>query len=265
MAIAVAGHASGWPIPRGGSQKIADSLAGYFRSLGGEIVPSHKVTELPQSPLVMCDISPHQLLALASGKLPASYGRSLEAFRYGPGVFKLDWALEAPVPWRAPECARAGTIHLGGTFDEIAMWERSFTGAPFVLAAQPSLFDSSRAPRDRHTLWAYCHVPGGSGVDMTAAIEAQVERFAPGFRSRILARAVESPADLEHGDANLIGGAVTGGMNDLRQTFFRPTPGLYRTPLRGVFLCSASTPPGGGVHGMCGFHAARWALRSVRG
>ncbi len=251
MALAVAGHGTGWPIPRGGSQKIADALAGYFRSLGGEVVTSHAVMRLPDAPIVMCDVTPRQLIAMAGERLPAAYRRALEAYRYGPGVFKVDWALDAPVPWRAAECARAGTVHLGGTFDEIAQWERSYQGAPFMLVAQPSLFDESRAPAGMHTLWAYCHVPNSSTVDMTDTMEKQIERFAPGFRARILARSVESTADLERRNANLIGGDITGGANDLRQVIFRPTPSLYRTPLRGVFLCSAATPPGGGVHGMC--------------
>jgi phytoene dehydrogenase-like protein len=263
MALAVAGHGAGWPIPRGGSQRIADALAGYFRSLGGEIVTSQRVAELPDAPLTMCDVSPRQLLALAGARLPAGYRRSLEAYRYGPGVFKLDWALDAPVPWRAAECARAATVHLGGTFDEIAQYERTHRGAPFVLAVQSSLFDASRAPAGKHTLWAYCHVPNGSTEDMTQAIESQIERFAPGFRSRILARTAQTPAEIELHNANLIGGDITAGANDLRQTIFRPTPSLYRTPLAGVYLCSASTPPGGGVHGMCGYHAARMALKSA--
>jgi phytoene dehydrogenase-like protein len=264
VALAVAGHGSGWPIPRGGSQKIADALAGYFRSLGGTVVTSHAVARLPEAPLVMCDITPRQLIALGGERLPAGYRRALEAYRYGPGVFKVDWALDAPVPWHAAECARAGTVHLGGTFDEIAQWESSYQSAPFVLAAQPSLFDRSRAPAGKHTFWAYCHVPNGSTADMTDAIEAQIERFAPGFRARILARSVESPADIERRNANLIGGDITAGANDLRQVIFRPTPSLYKTPLRGVFLCSAATPPGGGVHGMCGYHAAQAALRQAR-
>jgi phytoene dehydrogenase-like protein len=264
VALAVAGHGSGWPIARGGSQRIADALADYFRSLGGEIVPSHTVTSLPEAPFVMCDVTPRQLIAMAGERLPAGYRRALEAYRYGPGVFKVDWALDAPVPWRAAECARAGTVHLGGTFDEIAQWERSYQGAPFILVAQQSLFDETRAPAGKHTLWAYCHVPNGSTMDMTTAIELQIERFAPGFRSRILARSGESPADIERRNPNLIGGDITAGANDLRQVIFRPTPSLYRTPLRGVFLCSAATPPGGGVHGMCGYHAARAALRQAR-
>jgi phytoene dehydrogenase-like protein len=265
MALAVAAHGSGWPFPRGGSQKITDSLAGYFRSLGGEIVTSHRITELPGAPIVMCDITPKQLLEIAGTRLPEGYRRALERYRYGPAVFKVDWALDAPVPWRAKECARAATVHLGGTLDEIARWESRYQGAPFMLVAQPSLFDDSRAPAGKHTLWAYCHVPNGSSMDMTAAIEAQIERYAPGFRNRILARSVEAPARIEAHNANMIGGSIMAGDNDLRQFIIRPTPSLYATPLRGVYLCSAATPPGASVHGMCGYHAVQLALKRVRG
>ena len=263
MIFGVTGHSSGWPIPRSGSQKIADALAAYLRTLGGEIVTSHSVSELPEAPIVMCDITPRQLVQMAGLRLPPAYRRTLGDFVYGPGVFKVDWALDAPVPWRAKECLRAGTVHIGGTFDEIAEWERSHRGAPFVLVAQSSLFDDSRAPAGKHTLWAYCHVPNGSNVDMTAAIENQIERFAPGFRERILARRSAGPAELERRNANLIGGDITAGANHLKQVIARPTAALYATPLRGVYLCSASTPPGGGVHGMCGFHAARMALKNL--
>jgi phytoene dehydrogenase-like protein len=200
---------------------------------------------------------------MAGERLPAAYRRSLERYQPAPGVFKLDWALDGPVPWKAKECARAATVHLAGTFDEIANSERSFQGAPFVLVAQPSLFDETRAPVGKHTLWAYCHVPNGSTEDRTEAIEAQVERFAPGFRNRILARRSAGPAEFERGNPNAIGGDVIGGANTLRQSFIRPTPSLYRTPLKGVFLCSASTPPGGGVHGMCGYHAVKAALGNL--
>jgi phytoene dehydrogenase-like protein len=211
----------------------------------------------------MCDVGPRQLIAMAGERLPAAYRRSLERYQPAPGVFKLDWALDGPVPWKAKECARAATVHLAGTFDEIANSERSFQGAPFVLVAQPSLFDETRAPVGKHTLWAYCHVPNGSTEDRTEAIEAQLERFAPGFRSRILARRAAGPAEFERGNPNAIGGDVIGGANTLRQSFIRPTPSLYRTPLKGVFLCSASTPPGGGVHGMCGYHAVKAALGNL--
>jgi len=253
-------HAVGWPIARGGAQKISDALAGYLRSLGGEIRTGTPVTALPEADIVMCDITPRQFLAVAGNSLPASFRRALERYRYGPGIFKMDWALDGPIPWRAAQCARAASVHVGGTLEEIAQWEARFTGAPFLILVQPSLFDATRAPAGKHTAWAYCHVPNGSTVDYSEAIEQQIERFAPGFRSRILARAVFSPAALESLNANLIGGDIAGGAMDLRQFFLRPTRWLYRTPLRGVYLCSASTPPGGGVHGMCGYNAAARAL-----
>jgi phytoene dehydrogenase-like protein len=256
--LAAIGHASGWPIARGGSQRIADALGGYLRSLGGEIRTRSRVTALPAADIVMADIAPRQLAKLAAW--PAGFRRALEEFRHGPGVFKLDWALDGPIPWRAPECARAATVHLGGTLEEIMLWERHHTGRPFVLAAQPSLFDATRAPAGKHTAWAYCHVRNGSTEDMTQAIEAQMERFAPGFGGLVLARRAESPADLEARNANYAGGDIGGGAIDLRQLFFRPTPSLYRTPRRNVYLCSASTPPGAAVHGMCGYHAVRAAL-----
>lgn len=261
LVLGICAHAGGWPMPRGGSQKISGALASYFRSLGGEIVTASPVTALPGAPLTFCDIGPRQFLAMAGPQLPAGFRRSLESFRYGPGVFKMDWALDAPIPWRARECARAGTVHLGGTLDEIAQWEAHYTGLPYVLVAQPSLFDSTRAPRAQHTAWAYCHVPNGSTEDMSGVIERQMERFAPGFTSRILARHAMTPADLERRNANLIGGDINGGSAQLSQLFLRPTRRLYRTPLRGVYFCSASTPPGGGVHGMCGYNAVRAVAR----
>ena len=260
VVFAAIAHSLGWPIARGGAQKITDALAGYLRSLGGEICTGTRVTELPEADTVMCDITPRQFLAIAHEKLPASYRRALEGYRYGPGIFKLDWALDGPIPWRAAECARAATVHVGGTLDEIAQWEANFTGAPFLILVQPSLFDSSRAPAGKHTAWAYCHVPHGAAADYSDAIEQQIERFAPGFRNRILARAVRSPAVLERDNANLIGGDISGGEMSLRQFFIRPTRRLYSTPLHGVYLCSASTPPTGGVHGMCGYNAAGRAL-----
>ena len=260
LVLGVTAHAGGWPLPRGGSQRIADALAGVLRSHGGEIRTGSPVTELPEADVLMCDITPRQLLAIGANRLPANFRASLERFRYGPGVFKMDWALDAPIPWRHAECARAGTVHLGGTFDEISAWESTFQGRPFVLLAQQSLFDPTRAPAGKHTAWAYCHVPNGSAVDMTSAIEAQVERFAPGFRDRILARHAMGPAELERRNPNLVGGDVGGGAMTLRQTFLRPTPLLYRTPLAGVLLCSSSTPPGGGVHGMCGYNAVQLVL-----
>jgi phytoene dehydrogenase-like protein len=257
MAMAITGHACGWPFPRGGAQRLSDALAGYLRSLGGEIRTESRVASLPDGDVVMCDVSPRQLLEIAGDRFPLDFRKRLARFRYGPGVFKVDWALDAPVPWRAPECARAGTLHLGGTLEEIAEWEGRFTGRPFLLAAQHTLFDATRAPEGQHTLWAYCHVPNGSAADMTDAIEAQVERFAPGFRARIIARHTMGPAELQLRNENLVGGDIAGGAMDLRQMFLRPTGMMYRTPLPNVFLCSASTPPGAAVHGMCGYHAVR--------
>ena len=272
LVLGAIAHVSGWPIPKGGSQAIADALASYLRSLGGEIatgvwVRSQK--ELPAAKVVLYDVSPRSLLEIAGASFTARYRRALEKFRYGPGVYKIDWALRAPIPWRSPQCAKAGTLHLGGTMEEIACSERRATAdapsdRPFVLLAQPSLFDPTRAPGGCHTAWAYCHVPSGSQVDRTSRIEAQVERFAPGFKELILARSRKSPTQMEEQNPNLVGGNISGGENSLRQLFVRPTWRLYNTPAKGVFLCSASTPPGGGVHGMCGYHAARRALRFLR-
>jgi len=261
MVLAIAGHAAGWPIARGGSQRISDALASYLRARGGQIRTGSRVDTLPDAPLVLCDITPRQLLSIGGSRFSRAFRRDLVRWRYGPGVFKLDWALDAPIPWRAHECRRAATVHLGGTLDEIAAWESGFTGAPFVLLTQPSLFDPSRAPQGKHTAWAYCHVPHGSAADLTDAIESQVERFAPGFRAHILARHAFAPAALEAYNANLIGGDIGGGALDLRQVLLRPTWRLYGTGLAGVYLCSSSTPPGGGVHGMCGYHAVERARK----
>ena len=263
LILAAAGHAVGWPIAKGGSQRISDALGSYFCSLGGEIRTESRIDRLPEESIVMCDITPRQLLPLAGDRLPESFRRTLARYRYGPGVFKIDWALAAPIPWRAPACRHAGTVHLGGTLEEIALWESGFSGKPFVLLTQPSLFDATRAPAGKHTAWAYCHVPNGSALDMTDALESQVERFAPGFRSQILARHVFTPAQLEQYNPNLVGGDIGGGAVDLGQMFLRPNRWQYRTPLTGVYLCSSSTPPGGGVHGMCGYYAAARALRGM--
>ena len=267
LVLGAAAHAGGWPLPRGGSQSLAEALASYLRSLGGEIEPGRPVAdlaELPPARAVLCDLSPRPFLALAGGRLPEAYRRRLEEFRYGPAAFKLDLALDGPIPWAAEECARAGTVHVGGGLEEIAAGEAAVgrgevPESPFVLLAQQSLFDGSRAPQGRHTVWAYCHVPNGSGADMTEAIERQIERFAPGFRDRILARRATAPAAFEEYNPNYVGGDINGGAQDLGQILARPlaVPVPYRTPIDGVYLCSASTPPGGGVHGMCGFHAAR--------
>jgi phytoene dehydrogenase-like protein len=262
LVLAICGGATGWPFARGGSQRISDALAGCLRAHGGEIVTGTRITTLPDARLVMADITPRQMLGITGDRLPSTYRAALQRYRYGPGAFKLDWALDGPIPWRAPECVQAGTVHLGGTMDEIAEWENSHTGRPFVLLTQLSLFDQTRSPRGKHTAWAYCHVPNGSTLDMTASIEDQVERFAPGFRSRILARSVRTPADLEASNPNLVGGDFNGGALILNQFFLRPTARQYRTPIEGLYFCSSSTPPGGGVHGMCGYHAASIALRS---
>ncbi len=275
LILAAAGHRAGWPIPRGGAQAITDALIAYLRSLGGEVVCGQRIAslrELPPAAAVFCDVAPRALAALAGERLPAAYRRRLEGFEPGPGVFKRDWALRAPIPWRAAACAQAATVHLGGTLEEIAASEAQACarrGAraparPFVLLAQPSRFDPTRAPGGQHTAWAYCHVPNGCTEDMGARIEAQIERFAPGFGGLILARAVWPPAALERQNANLIGGDITGGRNSLRQLLLRPRLRPYATPLAGVYLCSASTPPGGGVHGLCGAQAARVALEQLR-
>jgi phytoene dehydrogenase-like protein len=269
LVLSISAHAAGWPIPQGGSQKIADSLVSYLRSLGGEVVTGFSVgslDQLPPSRAILCDITPRQLLRLAGERLTAGYRRSLARYRYGPGVFKLDWALDGPIPWQAAECSRAATVHLGGTLEEIALsercgWQGRHAERPFVLLAQPSLYDPSRAPAGKHTAWAYCHVPNGSPVDMTNPIENQVERFAPGFRGLVRARSVLTPADMESRNPNLVGGDIGGGANNLGQLFVRPSLRLYRTSAPGLYLCSSSTPPGGGVHGMCGYFAAQAALR----
>jgi phytoene dehydrogenase-like protein len=265
------GHTRGWPIIRGGTQKLSDALASIFVGLGGTIetgVAVRSLDQLPSSKLVFFDTGPHQFAQIAGARLSPRYRRALLRYRYGPGVFKVDYALDGPIPWNDPACSQTATVHLGGTLAEIAAserapWEGQHAERPFVLLAQPSLFDSSRAPEGKHTAWAYCHVPHGSTVDMTGRIEAQIERFAKGFRDRILGRSILSPADLETRNPNLVGGDVNGGAATFRQLLARPTlhPIPYTTPIKGMYLCSASTPPGGGVHGMCGHLAARTALR----
>jgi phytoene dehydrogenase-like protein len=264
--LIVAAHAFGWGFPRGGSQRLAEALAERLVELGGEIRTQSPVDELPRADVVLADVVPRELLRIAGDKLPAHYARALSRYRHGPGVFKLDWALDGPIPWAAPDCKRSATVHLGGTLEEIAESERSpGHERPFVLLTQPSLFDDSRAPPGKHTAWAYCHVPAGSDEDMTDRIEAQVERFAPGFGDLVLARSGMRPADLERRNRNIVGGDINGGTMDLRQLFFRPVRKVvpYRTPMEGVYLCSSSTPPGGGVHGMCGYSAALTALRDL--
>jgi phytoene dehydrogenase-like protein len=271
LLLAVAGHAVGWPIARGGSRAISDALAALLRELGGEIVvglPVRAMSELPEARAYLFDTSPRAMCEIAGAELPDSYRARLRRFRYGPGVCKVDWALSAPIPWRAQACSNTATVHLAGTLEDVARSEaRAHAGElderPFVILTQPSLFDDSRAPDGQHVAWAYCHVPHGSDVDATRQIEAQVERAAPGFHSRILARSVKTARSLEQYNPNYIGGDINGGLASLDQLFFRPLPRFdpYSTPSPRIFLCSSATPPGGGVHGMCGYWAARSALR----
>ncbi len=271
--LGVIGHVVGWPFPRGGSQKIVDALAAYLQALGGEIVTGVEVKALdplPPARALLFDVTPRQLLRIAGDHLSNGYRRALLRYRYGPGVFKIDYALDGPIPWKAESCLRAASVHLGGTLPEIAASEYQVTHdqhpeKPFVLLAQQSLFDETRAPTGKQTVWAYCHVPHGSTFDMTERIEAQIERFAPSFRDRVLARHRTDSAAMERYNANYIGGDINGGVQDLWQFFTRPTirPVPYTTSAKNIFLCSSSTPPGGGVHGMCGYFAAQTALCSV--
>jgi phytoene dehydrogenase-like protein len=273
LTLAMMGHLVGWPMAKGGSQAIADAMAAHLRGLGGEIEAGRRigsVHELPPARAVLFDLTPRQIARLAGSELPAGYRERLERYRYGPGVFKLDWALSGPIAWKALECAGAGTVHLGGGYEEVAagegaVWRGEHPERPFVLLAQQSLFDPTRAPAGQHTAWAYCHVPNGSTFDMTDRIEGQVERFAPGFRDLVLARSVMGPAEIERHNENYVGGDINAGVQDLRQLFTRPVARLspYTMPNRRLFICSASTPPGGGVHGMCGLFAARAALKRM--
>jgi phytoene dehydrogenase-like protein len=270
LVLGLAGHAVGWPIPRGGTQQISNALAAYLRELGGKIEVNHRIEnlkDLPQSRAVLLDVSVWEFLRIAGQELPSRYRRRLESFRHAPGIFKIDYALSEPIPWKAEPCRRAGTIHLGGSIDEIAAAEHEVAQGkiperPFALVAQQSLFDETRAPRNQHTLWAYCHVPFNCSTDISDKIESQIERFAPGFRDCILARHTIAAANLGTSNPNLTGGDINGGAANLAQLIARPilSASPYRTPLPAVYLCSASTPPGGGVHGMCGYHAARVAL-----
>ncbi len=275
MLLAIAGHAVGWPMPRGGAGRITAALRDLLIALGGTVEtgrPVQAVAELPPARATLFDVTPRQLSRIAGGRLPRLYRDRLEGWRYGPAAFKVDWALDGPIPWRDPGCARAGTLHLGGTEAEIHQAETAVArgrhpARPFVLLSQPSLFDATRAPEGRHVAWSYAHVPAGSTVDVTDRIEAQIERFAPGFRDRVLARAVTPPGELERRNPNLVDGSIGGGAPDLGQTFARPWPSLdpYRVPGTDLYLCSSSTPPGAGVHGMCGWHAARSAIRGSLG
>jgi phytoene dehydrogenase-like protein len=274
LVLGTTGHAVGWPLARGGSQKIADALTAYLRTLGGQVKTGTRVTSLDQLPparAVLCDVSPRELLSIAGQRLPAGYRRRLAGYRYGPGVFKIDFALGGPIPWRAAECTRAATLHLGGTLEEIAaseraVWQGEHPEQPYVLAVQQTLFDPTRAPQGQHTAWAYCHVPHGSTFDMAGRIEAQIERFAPGFSERILARSTHTAMEMERYNSNYVGGDINVGVQDLRQQFTRPVARLvpYSTPAKGLYICSSATPPGGGVHGMCGYYAAQAALRDMR-
>jgi phytoene dehydrogenase-like protein len=273
LLLGAAAHAVGWPIPRGGAQAITDALCGFLSNFQAKVrtsEPVESLAALPKYDLTLCDLTPAQLLQVAGNRLSQSFRRRLEKYRYGPGVFKVDYALSAAIPWRAADCLRAATVHVGGSFQEIAASEDAMrherpSERPFVLVTQPSLFDPSRAPAGKHTAWAYCHVPNGSRFDMLKRIEDQIERFAPGFRDCILARRVFRPDDLEAMDTNLVGGDIAGGASDIRQMLFRPTWHQYATSAPDIYLCSASTPPGGGVHGMCGFNAASLALSRFRG
>jgi phytoene dehydrogenase-like protein len=271
LVLGVAAHAVGWPVPRGGAQAITDALAAYLEKLGGTIHLGRRISSLDELPqgLVLCDVSPRQLLAIAGDRLSQPYRRTLSRFQPGPAAFKIDYALSEPIPWKAKECLRAITVHVCGSLEDVAESEKAMAMGrhaerPFVLVTQPSLFDPTRAPEWKHTAWAYCHVPNGSRVDMTERVENQIERFAPGFRDCVLARCVSTPLDLEGRNANLIGGDISGGAMSVGQTIFRPSIRQYATSSRDIYLCSSSTPPGGGVHGMCGFYAARVALRRWR-
>jgi phytoene dehydrogenase-like protein len=269
--LTVLAHVAGWSMPKGGAQRLADAMATHFRTLGGEIrtgAPVRSLRDLPPARAILCDVSPRPLLQLAGDLFPASYRRALQRYRYGMGVYKVDWALDGPVPWRDPVCGEAGTVHLGGTFEEIASsesaaWYGRHSDRPFILLTQPTRFDPSRAPAGKHIVWSYCHVPRGSPLPMVTRIEQQIERFAPGFRDLVLARTVTTPADIERRNPNMVGGDIASGVTDLRQLFIRPTWRTYSTPVRGLYICSASTPPGVGVHGMCGYFAAQRALREV--
>jgi phytoene dehydrogenase-like protein len=271
LVLLALGHAVGWPIVRGGSQALASAMRTLLESFGGEVQTGREIRslrELPQTSVALFDVSPRRLVEICGEDLPARYRRALGRYRYGPGAFKLDYALAGPVPWRAPECARAGTVHLGGTFEEIAAAELAVSRGshpqrPFVLVSQQSMVDATRAPAGKHTLWAYCHVPNGSDVDMTRVIEGQIERFAPGFSDLVLARTARGPAQLEAENPNYVGGDINCGAASLRQVLARPVVRVspYSTPNPRVFLCSSATPPGGGVHGMCGYHAARAVLK----
>jgi len=273
LVLLATGHSKGWPVPKGGSKNIAHALASYFISLGGQIetgVYVRSMSDIPSSRTLLFDLTPKQVLEIAGDQFSSVYKWQLKRYRYGMGVFKIDWALDGPIPFTSPGCLKAGTVHLGNTFEEIAEGERmteqgKHPEKPFVLLAQQSIIDSSRAPHGKHTAWAYCHVPNGSEKDMTEAIESQVERFAPGFRELILAKHTMNTKEMEIYNPNYIGGDINGGVIDMGQLFTRPALRIspYRTSAKGIYICSSSTPPGGGVHGMCGYHAAKQALNDI--
>lgn len=273
LVLGILGHVTGWPFAKSGSQTIANALAAYFISLGGNITTNtliDRIDQLPSSELILCDTSPRALEQLAGNKLPDRYRKQLTNYRYGPGIFKVDWALSAPIPWKAKDCALAATVHLGGSAEEIIACEKqvaqgSHPEKPFIILAQQSLYDNTRTPPGKHTAWGYCHVPNGSTVDMRERIESQIERFAPGFKNIVLGRHTINSMQIEQYNPNYVGGDINGGVQDIRQLFFRPAPRWvpYSTPIEGLYLCSASTPPGGGVHGMCGYHAAKAAILNV--
>ena len=273
LVLGVTAHSVGWPLPEGGSRKIADAMSAYLKSLGGEIILDHKIEkikDLPTTPAILLDVVPRQMLQMAAEELPESYKKKLQKFRYGPGVFKIDWALNEAIPFKHGKCQQAGTVHIGGNWEEIALAEEQVNRGehpekPFVLLAQQSLFDPKRAPVGKHSAWAYCHVPAGSTIDMTEHIENQVERFAPGFKDTIIARHTMNCLEYENYNSNYIGGDINGGIQDWRQILARPVLrwNPYTTPNPSLFICSSSTPPGGGVHGMCGYHAAKTVLKNI--
>ncbi|GAB4237219.1 MAG: NAD(P)/FAD-dependent oxidoreductase [Chlamydiales bacterium] len=275
LVLGILGHVYGWPMPKGGSQRITKALSDYLINLGGEITTGFRVDSLkdiPDAKTILFDLTPKQVVKIAGDHLSEHYVGKLNRFRYGPGVFKIDWALDAPIPWKARECLKAGTVHVGGTFNEIAeseaaVWKGKQIKKPFILVAQNSLFDETRAPKGKHTAWAYCHVPNGSQEDMTREIELQISRFAPHFQRHILARSTKNTLEMHHYNSNYIGGDITGGVQDFWQTIFRPTSIFepYATSNPKIYICSSSTPPGAGVHGMCGYHAAKLALKKVFG
>lgn len=273
LILGASGHAVGWPMIAGGTQSLANALSSYFRSLGGKILTGTRIEsfdEIPAARAVLLDVTPKQFLKIVGDRVSLNYQDRLKKYRYGPGVFKMDWALSHPIPWKAKECAKAGTIHLGGTLEEIAdseqrVWQGKIPQNNFIILVQPTLFDPSRAPQGKHVAWAYCHVPNGSEADMTNQIELQIEQYAPGFIDCIIGRSTKSAVELEQYNPNYVGGDINGGVEDIYQLFTRPLAQVvpYATPLKGLYICSSSTPPGGGVHGMCGFHAAQAALNST--